>query len=170
MLGAAASLARRGRSRPPADRCHAARSASRPHDCGALAGHARCLRRVADYDYEQLVEAGYSAEAIKLAGFGKVSWTFGGFTWSSTLGLATDEDADGCAATRTPPHAQLPPSADGPSPLAVAPQAVGIVDLARRRRHNAAQEQAERRDSKPRHCGLLAGANVCRVAGTTRRE
>lgn len=51
-------------------------------------------RRFAHYAYEQLVEAGFSQEAIKLAGYGKLSWTFGGYTWGTKIGLPAGENID----------------------------------------------------------------------------
>ena len=48
--------------------------------------------RVAEYSAEQLQEACFSSEAIKLAGYVKVFWSFGGRTWTSLLG---GEDDDG---------------------------------------------------------------------------
>ena len=70
-------------------------TARRIPKCALRMHYLRCAYvacRVADYAYEQLVEAGYSTEAIKLAGFGQVSWSFGGVTWKSTLRLAVGDD------------------------------------------------------------------------------
>lgn len=41
--------------------------------------------RIAEYAEAQLVEAGYSSAAIRLAGYGSCEWTWGGFTYASTL-------------------------------------------------------------------------------------
>ena len=56
----------------------------RPHECAPR--RARAQLRIAEYTEDQLLEAGFSSAAISLAGFGSVSWSFGAFTYASTLG------------------------------------------------------------------------------------
>lgn len=55
-----------------------------------LAGFTARELRIAEYTETQLVEAGFSNAAIRLAGYGQVSWSFGGYTFASTI---TEGDA-----------------------------------------------------------------------------